>query len=116
TLDYLQWSPEEAIGRRVKIFGDHPTEVVGVVENFHFGSLHQSIGPYCFNNNSDNRYIYLLVKVDTQNLSATVANLENTFKKIIPAAFEYTFLDQQMARLYASEERLQNIVWLFSGL
>lgn len=116
TADYLQLSPEEALGARVKIFYQSPAEVVGVVEDFHFASFHQQIGPYCFNNSADNRYVYLLVKVEANELTATVKKLESTFKKIIPAAFEFTFLDQQMAKLYQSEEKLSTIVLLFAGL
>ena len=116
TADYLQLSPEEAVGARVKIFYQSPAEVVGVVEDFHFASFHQQIGPYCFNNSPDNRYVYLLVKVKANELAATVQKLESTFKKNIPAAFEFTFLDQQMAKLYQSEEKLSTIVLLFAGL
>jgi putative ABC transport system permease protein len=116
TADYLQLSPEEAVGRRVKIFYNHPAEVVGVSEDFHFTSLHQAIGPYCFDNSTDNGYIYLLVKLQTKNLASTINKIETIFSKIIPASFEYTFLDQQMARLYKSDERLSKIVLFFSGL
>ncbi len=116
TADYLQLSPEEAIGRRVRIFDRDQSEVVGVVEDFHFASFHQQIGPYCFNNSPDNGYIYLLVKVEAKDLNATIQKIESTFKKIIPAAFQYTFLDQQMEVLYESDERLSNIVLLFASL
>lgn len=116
TADYLQVSPEDAIGKRVKIFWNQPTEIVGVMEDFHFASLHQPIGNYCFNNSRDNRFIYLLVKIQAGNLPETVKKLEATFKKIIPAAFEYSFLDQQTAKLYEADERLTNIVLFFSGL
>lgn len=116
TADYLGFSPDEAIGRRVKIFWNQPTEIVGVTEDFHFTSMHQTIGNYCFNNSRDNRLIYLLVKVQAGDLTATIGKLESTFKKIIPAAFEYSFLDQQMAKLYQAEERLTNVVLFFSGL
>ena len=87
-----------------------------MVEDFHFASFHQQIGPYCFNNSADNRYVYLLVKVQANELAATVQKLESTFKKNIPAAFEFTFLDQQMAKLYQAEEKLSTIVLLFAGL
>ncbi|MBY0432767.1 MAG: ABC transporter permease [Cyclobacteriaceae bacterium] len=116
TADYLQLTPDEAVGRRVRIFDRGVSEIVGVVDDFHFASFHQQIGPYCFNNSPDNRYIYLLVKVQANELSATVKKIESTFKKIIPAAFEFTFLDQQMDQLYASDERLANIVLLFASL
>jgi putative ABC transport system permease protein len=116
TADYLQLSPEEVVGKQVKIFSQSTAEVVGVMEDFHFASFHQQIGPYCFNNSADNRYVYLLVKVEATELTATVQKLESTFKKIIPAAFEFTFIDQQMAKLYQSEEKLSTIVLLFAGL
>ena len=117
TSDYLGLSAEEIVGKRVSIQGfDTATEVVGVTEDFHVSSLHQKIGPYCFHNASTENLTYLLVKVQTQNLASTVKQLETIFKKTVPSAFEYTFLDQQMAKLYLTEERLSNIVLLFSGL
>ncbi|HOX82330.1 MAG TPA: ABC transporter permease [Chryseolinea sp.] len=117
TSDYLGLSPEEVVGKRVEIQGfEGPTEVVGVTEDFHVASLHQKIGPYCFHNSPTEGLTYLLVKVQTQDLTSTVKKLETIFKKTIPSAFEYSFLDQQMAKLYHSEERLSNIVLLFAGL
>ncbi|MBX2946277.1 MAG: ABC transporter permease [Cyclobacteriaceae bacterium] len=109
-VDYLQLTPEEAIGRQVFIFNNAPAEVVGVTEDFHFASMHQKIGPYCFNNHTDNGYIYLLVKVETNNLMETISTLESTYKKIIPAAFDYTFIDDRMAGLYKAEQKLANVV------
>ena len=58
----------------------------------------------------------MLVKVETKDLTATVKHLEDIYKKIVPSAFEYTFLDQKIARLYHTEQRLSNIVLLFAGL
>jgi putative ABC transport system permease protein len=117
TSDYLGLNPEEAIGKRVSIQGFYgPTEVVGVTEDFHVTSLHQKISPYCFHNAPTEGFTYLLVKVQTQDLPSTISKLETIFKKIVPSAFEYSFLDQQMAKLYQTEERLSNIVVLFAGL
>lgn len=111
---YLQLSPEEAIGKQVYIFNDKPAEVVGVADDFHFASMHQQIAPYCFTNNSDNGFIYLLVKVNTQDLPATLTKLQETYSKIIPAAFEYTFIDDKMASLYKSEKKLTEAVLVAS--
>ena len=117
TADYLGLSPEEAIGKKVQIQGfDGPTEVVGVMEDFHFTSLHQKISPFCFHNAPSESLTYLLVKVNTGNLVATVKQLENTFSKTIPAAFEYSFLDERLNNLYKAEQNLSQIVMLFAGL
>jgi putative ABC transport system permease protein len=114
--DYLGYSPEEAIGRLVYIFGSTPAEVVGVTTDFHVTSMHQKIGPYCFTNNRDNRYTYLLVKVNSTNLFETVHQLENTYKKLVSAAFEYTFIDERMAELYNSEQKLANVVLVAASI
>lgn len=117
TVDYLGLSPEEAVGKRVGIQGfDGPTEIVGVTEDFHFTSLHQKISPFCFHNARTEGLTYLLVKVNTGNLVATVKQLENIFSKTIPSAFEYTFLDDKLNGLYKSEQSLTKVVVLFAGL
>lgn len=117
TVDYLGLSPEEAVGKRVKIQGfDGSTEIVGVTEDFHFTSLHQKISPFCFHNATTEGLTYLLVKVNTGNLVATIKQLENIFSKTIPSAFEYTFLDDRMHSLYKAEQNLTKVVLLFAGL
>jgi putative ABC transport system permease protein len=115
-LEYLQLTPEQAIGTTVYIFNQRGAEVVGVADDFHYSSLHQKIGPYAFNNNTDNRYNYLLVKVETANLTETIARLENVYKNLIPAAFEYTFIDEKMAALYQSEQKLADVVLTASAI
>jgi putative ABC transport system permease protein len=117
TADYLQLAPEEIIGKRVNIQGfSGPTEVVGVTEDFHITSLHQQIGAFCFHNARTESFTYLLVKVNTGNLSATVKQLETVFRKTIPSAFEYTFLDQHLDNLYRTDRTLANVVLLFASL
>lgn len=118
TVDFLGLTPEEAIGKRVNIQGfGELTDIVGVTEDFHFTSLHQKIGPFCFHNSTQSEsYDYLLVKVSTGNLANTVKQLEDIYKKSVPASFDYTFLDQHLNNLYRSEQNLAQVVMIFSGL
>lgn len=116
-VDYLQVSPEEAIGTKVDIQGfQYPAEVVGVTEDFHTTSIHQKIGASCFHNATTESFSYLLVKLTSQDISSTIQQLQNIFQKNIPTAFEYTFLDQHMASLYQSEQTLSNTILLFASL
>lgn len=118
TVDYLGLTPEQAIGQRISVMGfGQVTEIVGVTENFHFNSLHQAIKPLCFHNTVQSEpYNYLLVKVNTGNLTATVKQLENIYQKNINASFEYLFLDEHLSSLYRSEQNLSKVVVLFAGL
>ena len=115
-IEYLGWTPEDAVGRRVDAdLG--PTEIVGVVEDFHFSSLHQKIGFYGFHNRSSEWLQYLLVKLRTQDLSESMQQLKTTFERVTPStALEYTFLDESLDRLYRTEQRLAKVVFLFAGL
>lgn len=118
TVEYLGLTPEQAIGQRVNIMGfSGLTEIVGVMDDFHYNSLHQEITPLCFHNSTQSEsYNYLLVKVNTANLTGTLKQLENIYQKNIPASFEYTFLDQNLASLYRAEQNLSKVVMLFAGL
>lgn len=114
--DFLGLSPEEAVKRVVQLHGFGRVEIVGVVENFHHASLKESIGGYCFHNARTEGYNYLLVNVKTTHLTETMRALEDTYKSIVPTAFEYTFLEQRLKTLYRSEEQMAEIIFFFAGL
>jgi putative ABC transport system permease protein len=115
--DYLGFTPEEAVGRKIEIQGfDGLSEVAGVTEDFNYVSLHEKVNPFCFHNAKTEGYTYLLVKVSTKDLAGSVNQLEKTFKQHIDASFEYTFLDEQLDKLYRAEQNLSHIVMLFAGL
>jgi putative ABC transport system permease protein len=117
TADYLGLAPEKAIGVMVDIQGfGGKSEIVGVMEDFHFNSLYQPIDAYCFHNAASEGYNNLLVKMESSNVRETMTSLENTFKAIMPSAFQFTFIDQYLNRLYASDNRLAKIVLTFSSI
>lgn len=115
-VEFLGLTPEQAVGRRVNAdLG--VSEVVGVTEDFHFGSLHDKIGFYAFHNRNSEWLQYLLVKFRTTNLMETMQQLKNTFDKVAPnVAFEYTFLDEKLESLYRTEQRLAKVIFIFAGL
>ncbi len=121
-VDYFGW--ENPIGERLPgpEFIDH--EVIGVVENFHYESLHTSVEPLVLAmsfellfsgiqnlslNNSFNPRISMTLT--TENLQQTVDNIRGEFETIMPGTpFTYTFLDQALDNQYRQEERLSRIV------
>jgi putative ABC transport system permease protein len=115
-VEFLGMTPEEAIGQQVD--ADLGTsEIVGVVEDFHFGSLHDEIGFYAFHNHNTEWLQYLLVKLKTNDLMNSIQQLKGIFEKVAPTtAFEYTFIDDTLEKLYRTEKRLAKVVFLFAGL
>ncbi|MVM38721.1 FtsX-like permease family protein [Spirosoma sp. HMF3257] len=115
---YLGYTPQKAIGQKAhNLFGWDRAEIVGVVEDFHFESLHMPIGAYAFHNADTESRPYLLVKTKTAHLPETMRQLEGVFQKdMSDSAFEFTFLDDFLNTLYRSEQRTAQVVFVFSAL
>jgi hypothetical protein len=93
-----------------------PSQVVGVVKNFHFRSLHQRIGPMAivwF----DGWTHSAAIKIAGTNITGAIAHIRRVWEEINPLApFSYTFMDETIGRLYVAETRLGQILKIFVGL
>lgn len=113
---------ENPIGK--KLPGKYPQEVIGVVKDFHFESLHTPILPAVmalkpsdfFDNSSNYSYSFptrprVSVKFREGNLQQHLAFLESTWKAVAGnQEFQYRFLDDALAAAYEQEQRLGKIV------
>ena len=115
-VEYMGYTPSEAIGQRVDAdLG--PAEISGVIEDFHFGSLHRDIGFYAFHNRDSEWLQYLLVKFQGDQVIETMHQLQAAFNRVVPdIAFDYTFLDEHLASLYQTERRLAKVIFVFAFL
>ena len=118
-VKFLGWTPDEALGKNLPdLYNGRPTFIVGVVEDFHFQSLHMPITPYVFTNgNGLGGKQYMLVKLQAHDLQNTLRELESNFKEAVPSsAFQYTFLDEQVGDMYENEKRLSTVILIFTLL
>jgi putative ABC transport system permease protein len=90
--------------------------VIGVVRDFHVYSLKQKIEPLMLYINPD--YFYnIAIRIRSEDTRNTLAGLEKTWKSIFPnTSFDYDFLENSYNRLYISEEKVGQLLTLFSGL
>ncbi|HKB45070.1 MAG TPA: FtsX-like permease family protein, partial [Chitinophagaceae bacterium] len=64
-----------------------------------------------------NNYRIAGIKIDPQNISATLKNIKQLFNKDFPAyLFEYNFLDETIAQFYSQEQRLSRLFKLFAAI
>ncbi len=91
-------------------------EVVGVVKNFHFKSLHESIQPMCIL--SDPNFItHVTVKVDGNNISELIAYIRNSWKvTLVDYPLSYRFYDDWLNTIYQKEEKLGRVIGFFAIL
>jgi putative ABC transport system permease protein len=93
--------------------------VVGVVNDFHFQTLHQAIAPLVFTNAAKFGDVtgITAVRIKGDDFGPAIAAIEQKWRQFIPDhPFHYTFLDQTLAAQYRAEQTLQRIFTVFSGL
>ena len=96
--------------------------VIGVVKDFNFQSLHQSVNPLLLRvlppgYDNDVPYVFVLVRVKPGDYPATISFIENTWKKYADhESIEYSFLDQDVGRMYIADQQAGKIITTFSIL
>lgn len=112
-LGYL--SPEAAIGKQFN-YGGRQGFITGVVNDFHFESLHQSIAPIVFVI-SNGRNNTIAVKFNETYQEETIAYMENTWADYRPNfPFTYSLIEDNFAEQYEGEERLGKVFGYFALL
>jgi putative ABC transport system permease protein len=114
-VSMLGWKTGDAVGKQI-VYGGIKGSIIGVMKDFHFESLHQQIVPMVLLP-LPNNYNALSIKLSGNNLPASLAHLEDTWKKFSPETpFDYTFLDERFGKLYASEQKQGTIFTVFAGI
>jgi putative ABC transport system permease protein len=99
----LNWSDPE--GKTIEREGVH--QIIGMVKDFHFASLHQEIGPLIFTMRPYMGFDFLLVRFKTDNLNVLINNVRKAWENIDPnEPFEYYFLDDVFNEMYKAEQKL----------
>ncbi|MCZ6520591.1 MAG: FtsX-like permease family protein, partial [Bacteroidetes bacterium] len=118
------WEQDDATGRNVKLtwFSDsaevRDTRVIGVLENFHFNSLHHQIEPLIIYVNSHIYYTsYVAVRFNESQITSAVDFLNSEWKKYSPdRPADIQFLNDELAKKYVSESRVSKILSAFTLL
>jgi ABC-type antimicrobial peptide transport system permease subunit len=107
--------PEKAIGTIVKVDGQQLV-IVGVLKDFHYGSLENKIEPVMF------RYAaepgsYLNVKIDSKDLPGTLANIKSAWQKVDKVhELDAKFYDEQIEEAYAQFSLILKIIGFIAFL
>jgi putative ABC transport system permease protein len=104
---------DSPIGRQFKIV-DKGT-VIGIVKDFHYDSLHQKIEPLalCIYPSS---YEYLSARIRPGRTAEVLDFLRKKWETFAPGtAFEYSFMDEDIDKLYKADIRLNKIFIAAAG-
>ncbi|MFH1214755.1 MAG: ABC transporter permease, partial [Candidatus Neomarinimicrobiota bacterium] len=79
--------------------------IVGVIKDYHYESLHKPIQPLAISLENLRR-TYLCVRIRPEEVSKTIAYIEQVWNKFLPyKPFEFFIFDDYYNRLYQSEQR-----------
>lgn len=108
----------EPLGKRMAIgAGFRPGPVIGVVKDFNFKSLRTGIEPFAMFRNDEAGVRLMVVSIAPEGIRETLRQIQKLFAEVDPThPFEYTFLDEDLGRLYVSEERLLRLIGIFAAI
>ncbi len=105
---------DSPIGKRFT-YGGKTGIIIGVVKDYHGGSLHNAILPKVIS--LSDRGFFVCVKFRPGNVSDMLAFLKEKWEKFVPGhPFRYDFLDESIAAAYEGERKIGKIFQYFTGL
>lgn len=102
----MNWN-DKAVGKKLRFFHDtdETKQVIGVVKDFNFSSLHNNIGPLIINRVDGQGGGFLHLRIAGGDLPATLASIRETWTKYdILHPYEYFFLDDRFNEQYKEDE------------
>ena len=103
------------IGKTVKLW-DNSVQIIGVVGDFHFQSLHEKVKPLLFYLNPQRSWRFM-ARIETGKEKNAIAKLQTLYRQFNPGySFEYSFLDEGYQQLYIAEQRVSVLSRWFAGL
>jgi len=115
-VEYLGW--EDPIGKQFRPFMDTITnmKVIGVIEDYHYYSIHSKIEPAIYLIEPDRSY-NLAVKINGANKEETIAYLQETWDSHFPGIpFNFQMAKDRLQKEYKNEESTFKIFTFFTLL
>jgi putative ABC transport system permease protein len=104
---------ENIVGRKFRTCSSNWGEIVGVVQDFNYRSLHHSVEPLAIQLGKNYNNL-ISINANTENIQGTIDLLEKTWNEYqANQPFSFSFLDQSLNNLYKSEQRTARIEIIF---
>ena len=115
-FDWQDRSEQELIGKMIDVNGTR-YELAGIIQDIHFRSLKYKIEPMAIMSHSYREYENLVIRLKAGSAADAIKELQAEWQQIAPQLpFVYTFVDDQIDALYASERRMATLFQILTGL
>ena len=111
----LGW--KNPIGKKLSWGGSPGGEVVGLVQDFNFFSLHDEIEPLVMRMAAGWNPSNIVIRLHAGNVGEQLSDIQSAWKEMAPQApLQFSFLDQDFQKQYEKEERMSSVFLLFAGI
>lgn len=102
---------------QILIWGNRRGPIVGVLKDFHFSSMHQTIEPLVIRLDENWTWGTILVRTQAGRTKEALAGLKALCTRLSPdVPFTYSFSDEEYTRLYKSEQVVSDLSNCFAAL
>lgn len=106
---------ENPVGKTITLWGSRKLQIIGVVKDFNFQSLHEVVNPLFFRMLPEATST-IMVRLEGGKEKEALESLTEFYKEYNPGfTFDYVFQDQEYARLYAAEQRVATLSGYFAA-
>jgi len=112
---YGYTNPADIVGKKYKQWG-REGEVIGVVKDFNYISLHRAIAPLTL---PLEPYAcrYMSLKIESGDITGSLERVRETWMRLVPhRPFLYSFLDDDFNRQYQRDLNFKTLFFTFSSL
>lgn len=96
-------------------FNDRRLAITGIIEDFHYSSLHDKIEPLMLLMNWGIDTISM--RISNENIPAILSAIEETIRNFVPGyTLDYEFLDDRLDNLYRAESQMESIAGVMTIL
>lgn len=107
---------EQPLGKTLQ-WDERQGQVVGVLKDFHFNSMHHTVEPLIVRLDENWSWGTILVRMAPGQIAPVLKNLERVADVLNPAVpFTYQFSDWEFSKLYQSEETVSKLSACFAVL
>ncbi len=110
-------TPTTAVGTLLHDNQNRIEEIVGVMKDFNYGSLHNDVSPFLLwiNNKRFGYWPYITVYTSADDYKSLLSNMEALWHKDLPGVpFDYAFIDEQVKKQYEADVTLSTIITSFT--
>lgn len=101
--------------------GNTTFNIIGVVRDYHFHTLHRKIEPQIisfFSPTNPNSFVqFMTVKIKNDQVGDAIARIEDHWNEFVPnAPFKHYFINDYLGRQYENEKRSGSVFYIFTSL